>query len=536
MAEREGTNAGAPRGREKDDLVRTFDAIHYPYFAHADSHPDRLATIARLHGIAAPPVAKCRVLDIGCAVGGNLGSMAMSLPGAELVGVDISAAQIEEGRAAMAAAGIGNVTLLERDFTTVGKSLGTFDYVIAHGIFSWVSRDTQDELLSLMSRCLAPNGVAYVSYNTRPGWHEASAIRDAVLYDLRGVDAPKERVARAREYFAWVRESIPDGGMHGRRFIEELARMEACDDQMLLHDYIAPFNLPTHVSKVVARAARYGLWYLCDAQPPLSADHSVTREGELARARYSKELVEAEQHYDFLANTRFRRSLFCRRGQPLTRTVDARLVDDMFVSLYGDPLPNEGGAPYDVTGPAPITFHAAKSDLVTDRPPMKAALLYLSSVAPRAVPFAEVLEAVRKQLGPSSEAQAEAHAAEIRQALVDAFLSAIGTVTLRTHPTPCVRDAGERPLTSAWARQVARVAMRIPNLDHYMVNIDPVVQGLVPLLDGTRDRAALEAELTAKVERGEIVIRMPDGRKGKPAPGAMDRALRGLSRSSLLMA
>jgi len=165
---------------------------------------------------------------------------------------------------------------------------------------------------------------------------------------------------------------------------------------------------------------------------------------------------------------------------------------------------------------------------------MKAALLHLISVAPRAIPFAELVAAVRDVLGAAFDVGTDV--AEIRQGLLDAFLSTVGTVTLRTQPTPCVSQAGDRPMTSTWARQVAQVATRIPNLDHYMVDVDPVVQGLVPLLDGTRDRATLEAELAAKVERGEIVVRMPDGKRGKPAPGAMDRALRGLARSSLLIA
>ena len=516
------------------DLVRVYDAIHYPYLAHAESHPDRLAVIARLHGIAAAPVANARVLDIGCAGGGNLASMSMSLPNADLLGIDISAAQIDEGRAAITAAGIKNVTLQTLDFIEAGKSLKKFDYVIAHGVFSWVSRDAQDELFSLISRCLSPNGVAYVSYNTRPGCQELMAIRDATLYEIRAIDDPKERIARARDYLAWLGESLPDGGARGRRFIDELARMQASDDQTLLHDQLAPFNSPIHVNKLVARAARYGLWYLCDAQPPLSADHSLTPEAQIARARYSKELVEAEQHFDILANTRLRRSLFCRRGSPLTRDVDPKLVDDMFVSFLGHPVPAENGAALDPTDASTITFRTAQANLETNRPPMKAALLHLVSVAPRAIPFAELLAAVRDVLGQSFDADADA--AEIRQGLVDAFLSTVGTVTLRTLPTPCVSEAGEHPMTTTWARQVARFSTRIPNVDHHMVNVDSVVQGLLPLLDGTRDRATLEAELAAKVERGEIVVLMPDGKRGKPAPGAMDRALRGLARSSLLIA
>jgi SAM-dependent methyltransferase len=193
---------------ERDALVRSYAEVRYPFLAHRHTDPDRLATIARLHGVVAPPVERCRLLEVGCAVGGNLASMAMLLPGAQLVGCDLSEQQIEHGRAAMTAAGIPNVSLCALDLTEVGTSLGTFDYVVAHGVFSWVSEGVQDDLLALLARCLAPNGVAYLSYNVRPGWHELSVIRDALMFDLRGVDESRARVERARAYLAWFREAM----------------------------------------------------------------------------------------------------------------------------------------------------------------------------------------------------------------------------------------------------------------------------------------------------------------------------------------
>ena len=488
------------------------------------------------------------MLEIGCAVGGNIAAMAMSLPSARFVGVDLSERQIEQGRAAIAAAGIGNLEMHALDLADVGNKLGTFDYVIAHGVLSWVSRDLQDELLSLFARCLAPNGVAFVSYNTRPGWQELSVVRDGLIFDLRDVREPRERIRRARAYLAWLRESLPDGGRFGRRFIEQVALLDGLDDGSLLHEYLGAFHMPIHFHKLVARAARYGLWYLCDGEPALTADHALAPEASLARERSPKELVFAEQYYDFLTNRRFRRTLLCRRGSPLTRTIDPRLIDDMFVSSRGQPVPAgaasaPAGAPapfdesaFDVRGTSSITFRTAETDLATDHPPMKAALLHLASVAPRAIPFAELLEAVRARLGPSPASDCEREADELRSQLVRAFLSSIGVVRLRTHATRCVSEPGELPVASAWARHVAIDEANVPNLDHDMVRLDDVLRRLLPLLDGTRDHAALEAELMARVERGEIVVRMPDGRPGRPAPGAMDRALRNLARNALLIA
>jgi methyltransferase-like protein/trans-aconitate methyltransferase len=516
-------------GTERDALLRGYAEVRYPFLAHRHTDPDRLATIARLHGIVAPPVDRCRLLEVGCAVGGNLASMAMMLPGARLVGIDLSEQQIDQGRSAMLAAGIGNVALCALDLSEVGTSLGSFDYIVAHGVLSWVPDAVQDDLLALFAQCLAPNGVAYVSYNVRPGWHELSVIRDALMFDLRAVAEPRVRLERAREYLAWLADASRTSGRYGPSFLAELAQVQGLDDSYLLHEYLGPHNVPVHFHKLIARAARRGLSYLCDAEPALSADHSLAPEGVLARERSPEELVFAEQHYDFLTNHRFRRTLLCRRGATLTRTIDARLIDALYVTSRGRPQ----GSTADVTGPEPLTFSTSQSDLTTAHPVMKAALVHLASVAPRAIPFLELRDAVRARLGGTELADDDVSA--LRANLVQAFLSSVNMITLRTCAPPCVTDAGERPVATAWARHLAAHAERVPGLDHDMVRIDEVMRKVLPLLDGTRDRVTLESELMAMVDRNEVTVRLPDGRPGRPAPGAMDHALSALARSALLV-
>lgn len=517
---------------ERDAVVQPYEAIHYPNFAHRHTDPDRLATIARLHGIDAPPVTRCRVLEIGCARGGNVAAMAMAMPHARFVGVDLSESQIADGRAALEAANIRNVELLALDLSEIGSRLGTFDYIIAHGIYSWVSADAQEEILAIFARCLAKTGVAFVSYNTRPGWREHTAIRDALIFDTRDVKDPKERIQRARNYLAWLAEGIPDGGEHGTRFLEEVESMRALDDQRLLHEYLGPFHMPLHFRRVVARAARHGFWYLCDAEPAHTADHSAEPIGERARERAPDELVFAEQYYDFLCNRRFRRSLLCRRGSPLTRTIDSKLVEAMFVSSRC--VVDGGIADEDIRNTRPITFRTPQSDLTTGHPVLKAALAHLAAVAPRAIPFAELLDVVGSRLQRSVVDALDAE--DLRKGLLNAFLSTVGTVTLRTHAPPCVSAPGERPTATAWARQVAKESNLLPSIDLEMVRVDGVVQRVVPLLDGTRDRAALDAEIAAMAARGEIAAKTPDGRPAKFAPGALDGMLRSLARNALLIA
>src|SRR6266849_6623278 len=97
----------------------TYDEVPYPNLSHVQSHPDTLATLASLLGLSPAPIEHSRILEIGCASGGNLIPMGLSLPGSTLVGIDYSARQIELGQAAIAEVGVTNVSLRLMDIREV---------------------------------------------------------------------------------------------------------------------------------------------------------------------------------------------------------------------------------------------------------------------------------------------------------------------------------------------------------------------------------------------------------------------------------
>ncbi|HKD36864.1 MAG TPA: class I SAM-dependent methyltransferase, partial [Pirellulales bacterium] len=79
-------------------MSSSYDRIPYPRHSYAFTHPDRMATLATLHGMSPPPVARCRVLELGCASGSNLIPMAYALPHSEFVGIDSSHRQMDDAR------------------------------------------------------------------------------------------------------------------------------------------------------------------------------------------------------------------------------------------------------------------------------------------------------------------------------------------------------------------------------------------------------------------------------------------------------
>ena len=158
-----------------------------------------------------------RVLEIGCAGGGNLIPFAAAHPQAHVVGIDLSQVQIDQGRARAQALGLDNLELLAGDIARMDlDALGQFDFVIAHGVYSWVPPEVQEALLSAFRRLLAPEGVAYVSYNVYPGWKSKEILRDAMLLASGDSTTPDEKVREARGMVDFLEEVASADGVLAR--------------------------------------------------------------------------------------------------------------------------------------------------------------------------------------------------------------------------------------------------------------------------------------------------------------------------------
>src|ERR1700693_4931132 len=200
-----------------------YDEVPYESFPIPGTHPDRLATLARLAGIQTPALEACRVLELGCAGGGNLIPMAVEFPGAQFVGVDLSAVQVADGDAVIRALQLSNVRLIACSVMDIDDSFGQFDYIIAHGIYSWVPNEVQEKILEICNRNLVPSGVAYVSYNTLPGWRMRGVVRDRMRCHALQYSEPAERVAQARAMLDFLARGVPDeNSAYGKLLRSEL--------------------------------------------------------------------------------------------------------------------------------------------------------------------------------------------------------------------------------------------------------------------------------------------------------------------------
>src|SRR5260370_37085826 len=142
----------------------TYEEIPYSSNPFSYTHPDNLATVGMLMGMTPPSVERCRVLELGCAGGGNLIPMALALPESQFLGIDLSPRQIAMGQEVIDTLGLTNIKLRSMSIMDVKDDDGPYDYIICHGVYSWVPAEVQDKILTICNRNLGPTGVAYVSY------------------------------------------------------------------------------------------------------------------------------------------------------------------------------------------------------------------------------------------------------------------------------------------------------------------------------------------------------------------------------------
>ena len=186
-------------------IISTYDRVPYVSRPFRQTHPGHLAAVARLHGVPAAGPAAARVLEIGCAGGGNLLPMAERWPGARFVGVDASARQIGDARRDADGLGLTNVEFVAADVAAWDPGdAGPFDYVLCHGVYSWVSEGVRTAILARLRNSLGPAGVGYVSYNTLPGWHVRRALRDVMRFRARGYDDPAEQLEQAKRVVSFL--------------------------------------------------------------------------------------------------------------------------------------------------------------------------------------------------------------------------------------------------------------------------------------------------------------------------------------------
>jgi SAM-dependent methyltransferase len=475
-----------------------YNDVAYPSAIYPQTHPDRLATIGRLFGLSAAPVEKARVLELGCGDGANLVAMADVLRETHFTGIDLASAPIQRGRETLKALNISNVDLQVEDILQSNLGAARFDFIIAHGLYSWVPGAVRDRILQICRDHLAPAGIAYISYNAYPGNHFRDLARGMMQYHARHFPDPLQQIRQARGLLKLVSEARAEPELFHQVLKQELERCLKYTDAGFYHDDLCPLNQPVYFWQFAEHAQAFGLQYLAEADiADMQTDGLTPQVLEVLKGLDPRNVIAREQYLDFFKGRAFRQTLLCRQEASIDRELKPERLGDLLVSADVRSVAMEGDAE-DFAGPhgAVITTHDSLA---------RTALNRLGEIWPERIALRELC---------SSDA------GDLLAFFARAY--EIGFIELHTWSPRFVTKISNCPVVSAIARYQAGISDTVPTLRHRTLKLEgPIARKLVCLLDGTRNREELLRELSCE-------DRSFDGE-------ALDMLLRRLARAGVLI-
>ena len=492
----------------------SYDQLHYVGSSYLQTHPETLATLGILHGMRPAPVERCRVLELACGDGNNLLPMAYTLPGSRFEGFDLAAEPLTVGQAKAAALGLTNLRLQVQDLMDFPPDAGEFDYVIAHGFYSWCPPVVRDRLLAVCGAHLAPQGIAFVSFNAYPGYHAKELQRHLMLYHLSHVNAPSpsEQARHALGALDFVARSQPEENScrtmltEAREFYaNEITSKGDAGLAWFHHDLLSGDNAPVYFHQFMDHAASHGLQYVSDAVLRVPRVMDLAPDTHRALLAMRDDIVTQEQYLDFILNVPFRQALLCRSDAMLDHAVGAAGMRDLYIA--GNITPENAGQSAEAQEPdAPQTFVGSRGNVTVQHPDAKAAMRRIGAAWPGAVAFTE-LRSTQSEGGTDQE---------LAEFLLRLYVGRFAS--FRTRASASALSVSERPEASAVARLQAQTSPLVTNLYHERINLAAPARHLLGLLDGQRPRAELLEAMRAWITSGQAAEACREADAGTPAP------------------
>ncbi|MBL8784259.1 MAG: class I SAM-dependent methyltransferase [Deltaproteobacteria bacterium] len=483
----------------------SYDQVPYAGYAYWFTHPDHLALMGHLRGLSTARGPKARYLELGCGDGGNLLSLAAALPETTFVGIDLSATHIAAAHAMTETLGLRNVSFARADLRDFDPGPEPFDFIVAHGVYSWIPSDARDALLAVIGRSLAPHGVALVSYNTSPGQHDLEPVRRLMRFHTAPLKDPAAKIRQARSigqtWLRHMRETEPETrGAIATRIGDILAQTS---DQMMRHDWLSEEEAPILFKDFVAHAQRHGLGYLDNALAAAQRPENLDDEARELLVKLA-DPVRQQQYLDFFENTRFRVTLLAHAAALEQR------VASFEPARFGE-LEIESRIQTDVWAPE-TRFHPSViaetmgGVIEISGVPLRMALSTLFHHGPRAVRVKDLFEEVLEQLVAEGQDGSLGGTESGREQLFAMMMEQLVTLWQKDvvhfwiHAPEIPHTLPERPRTGILQREIAKLRREVPTLHHRHGELTAEEQRVLQVLDGSLDGAALTARFGPQTE------------------------------------
>ena len=305
--------------------------------------PSLLEAHGKLYGLNPKDSRKARVLELGSSFGGNIITQALYNSEAEFIGIDLTAEQVKKGNEVIEKIGLKNIKLIEKNILDINEDFGKFDYIIVHGVFSWVPEIVKEKILKICNENLTEEGIAYISYNTYPGWKEPDKIREMMLYANKYFPEISlgDKNQRGKAFISIVAEEMKsyiDIFEKKGDFIRQIEEILNMQDYYVGHEYLEHYNNPMYLHEFVDLLKDQNLQYVSDVALRLSIG-SIYNQSTVEKLQQLSQgdPVIKEQCIDFILDTKFRRSIICKKSQAeklnFTESFPNEIIDSFLLTL-----------------------------------------------------------------------------------------------------------------------------------------------------------------------------------------------------------
>ena len=530
-----------PTTASSEKSGNTYDEVPYASLPFQQAHPDRMATIAKLFGMNPAPVDKCRILELGSAAGGHIIPLAANYPNSHVVGIDLSQVQIAEGQATVDALGLKNIELKAMSISDLPADSRKFDYIICHGVFSWIPESVQEDVLRICDQHLSPQGVAFISYNCFPGWHLRGMIRKMMQYHCEQFTDVATKVTQARALLDFLAQTTPESEPHGIMLRQELGFLSPQADSYIYHEFLEDLNKPMFFHEFADSAQKHNLQYVGEVEfHSMLANNLPNNAGQTVSA-LSNQIIHTEQYIDFVRNKFFRQSLLCKSDVQLNRALSPESILPFYVSAPTAVVTEN----FNATTNDIASFQLQNGMTVSSNSPLaKSALHHLGQIWPMATTVEELVQAAKgvTEKGEVTLKDAATVRSETMQIAAD-LLSIYSTygVNLHTAKPPLVTHVSDKPKAPDLARHQSLTSNVFTNQLHQVISADVLGRNIIGLCDGNKGKDEILNGLVGLVMRGEVQIQ----KEGVPVKDEatareilaplVDQTLEGLARNAMLI-
>lgn len=478
-----------------------YNDVPYESFPFKQSHPAHLFTMGTLFGLKPKPIEEARILELGCAAGGNIIPIALVYPDTEIVGIDSSEVEIKMGQEMIADLSLNNISLRNQSILDFEKEEGTFDYIICHGVYSWVPDEVRESILKICNQNLSQNGIAYVSYNTLPGWNMMNNIRDLMLWHTKNIEDSMSKVRQARSILKFITDGLEQENSAYSQFLrQEIKVIENQTDNYILHEHLSPNNKPFYFNEFLGDATKHELAYLGDSILSTMYTDNLPPKFSNELKKISN-LAAVNQYMDFIRNNRFRCTLLCHNNQKIDRSLKSESISRYFLKLIGK-LDKPEFTEDLVFNDEPIMLQRGGIKLSAKKTQIKAVLYVLYQHRTQHISY-HTLQSELKKLLNKDEKEVDiiltSEANLLRMALG-------GLIDIACYANSHVTEISEKPMVCPLVRYQAKLKSSVTNRYHQVVKLENIERYITQFVDGTLTVAEIEQRMVKGINEGELNI------------------------------